>query len=51
MPTAATIEEIDFAPVKQVKFKGQSIKRVLNGTVVLWPDPWEDVWSDVPIGS
>lgn len=47
MAWAPTAGDIDWSDVVQVKWRGHNIKKVLNGTVYIWPAPWEDTWSDV----
>ena len=48
----APIEEVivTLAEATQVIWRGQTYTGVYNGTTFLWPDPWQDVWHDRPIG-
>lgn len=44
--TAPSLEDIPFAGVRHVVFRGQMMAQVLAGTRLVWPDPWQDTWSD-----
>jgi hypothetical protein len=37
---------VDLRPVVAVFSGGKSIKAIWSGKLLVWPDPWEDLWHD-----
>lgn len=49
MAWVATADELPLSDVVKVYWRGVQIKKILNGTSYIWPDPWEDAWNDTPV--
>jgi hypothetical protein len=37
---------MDLRPVVQVFCNEKEVSAIYSGTLCVWPDPWEDLWSD-----
>jgi hypothetical protein len=37
---------MDLRPIVKIYCSGKEIKMIWSGRRCIWPDPWEDSWSD-----